>query len=245
MIRYLLPLVVRRLNCAGRTILLIGHLNNGQSRDFPLSKNECQRILQGYPPFYRERVQTYQGGQFPYPEMANGGIRRGGWVVAVAFSRTLPTAAYIAQQYSNGNGFHSSCCRVRDVITKVIKRGFLTSLSIESACRSLERMCNERSGSAYPEGIDCPDLQRILGEKSFRQITTEQCAFAVDLFNGLDSLTVQQTTTLRPLLIPILAAAVTGVCEVYQYVNNQGCQMEQGVLDLFLKNPTIYLEDCT
>lgn len=127
--------------------LLIGHLNNSQSRDFLLTKNECARILQGHPPYYRERVQTYRGDYFPYPEMANGGIRRGGWVVAVALSPTLPTAAYIVQQHSDGRGFDSTCCRVRDVVEQVIKRGFLESLPIKSACRSLETMCDVKSGS--------------------------------------------------------------------------------------------------
>lgn len=201
-------------------------------------------ILQGYPPFYQEEIVPYANdGSFSYPDMTNGGIRRGGWVVAVALSPREPTRMYITQ--TGDVAFDPSCCRVRDVVERVISPAFPGSTSVSSALACLSRMCNLQTGSGYGESISCDDLRRSASECLFRSIfSVQDCEFAVSLFDHLDPLSQQQISRLRPLLVPVLAAAIVGVRDVYQYVNNTGVRMERQISAFFLENPMIYLSDC-
>lgn len=76
-------------------------------------------------------------------------------------------------------------------------------------------------------------------------LTAELCVFAINIFNRKERLSQEDCQRLRPILVPILAAAVHGVHIVYQYVNNESTELERGAQALFMENPLVYLSDCT
>jgi hypothetical protein len=58
------------------------------------TKKETEKILDGYPPYYAETLRLVNGSHIPHPIQTVEDIYRGGWIVAVGLSRTLPTVSH-------------------------------------------------------------------------------------------------------------------------------------------------------
>ena len=239
-----------RLNKTGLEVreyatILVGHIESDfECYQLRLSKNECSQIIMGYPPFYREECKTYEGVKFPHPSMEHGGIRRGGWVIALGLTDAIPTAVYAS---SMRFCFDEACCRVRDIVCDYLQPNF-DGPSFDIAKQLLQFMCANRSGSgALSSDILPPGKLRELVTKGkcSHGLTAEQCVFAVNIFDRKERLSLEDRRQLQPILVPILAAAVHGVHIVYQYVNNESTKLERDIQALFVENPVVYLRDCT
>lgn len=225
--------------------VLVGHIEaEFECYQLRLSKVECRQIIMGYPPFYREECKTYEGVRFIHPSMEQGGIRRGGWVIALGLTDAIPTAVYAS---SMKPCFDEACCRVRDVVCDYLQHD-VHGDSFETAKQLLQFMCANRSGSGALSSERLPhgELRELVTNgKCSHGLTAELCAFAVSIFDRKERLSHEDCHRLRPILVPILAAAVHGVHIVYQYVNNESTELERGAQALFVDNPLVYLSDCT
>jgi hypothetical protein len=68
-----------------------------------LTKFEIDRIIEGYPPFYREQFETTGGVMLPFPTKHSGHMERGAWVLSVGMTTSSgPTPClYNMQQISH------------------------------------------------------------------------------------------------------------------------------------------------
>jgi hypothetical protein len=225
--------------------LLVGHIETDFEDFHPrFSKYECTQIVMGYPPFYREECETYEGVKFPHPSMERGGIKRGGWVIAVGLTDTIPTAMYAS---SMKLCFDEACRRVRDVICDYLQRDF-DSDSFKMAFGILQYMCANQSGSGALSSDLLPHgrLRNFITKgQCSHGLTKEQCVFAINIFDRKERLSMKERDNFKTILEPILAAAVHGVHTVYQYVDNQNTELDRDSQALFLENPIVYLRDCT
>jgi len=222
---------------------LIGHIE-ADVKDYHLclSKHECTQIIMGYPPFYRKMCKTYDGVGFPHPSMEHGGIRRGGWVIAVGLTNVLPTGVYAS---SMKLCFDEACCRVRDMVCDYLHQG-IDDNNFDVAKKILQFMCANHSGSGAFALLGQCELENLVRNRRCGDgLTSEQCIFAVSIFDRKEELSMEERGNLESILVPVLAAAVLGVHSVYQYVNNGGTELERDAQALFFANPMVYLRDCT
>jgi hypothetical protein len=61
------------------------------SNRIELTKKELEHILDGYPPWYSESLILANGNSIPHPIKSMEDVARGGWIIAVGLSPTLPT----------------------------------------------------------------------------------------------------------------------------------------------------------
>lgn len=115
--------------------VLVAHLRGQFKQErVQYTKAELTVLMDGYPPWYRERVVCAHGPSMPFPIRNDADINRGGWVIAVglADSKTRkPMALYTfpnladhqtdGSYYARTNGSHLRIAvqRVHDILKNV------------------------------------------------------------------------------------------------------------------------------
>ena len=193
----------------------------------------------GYPPFYRALCVTYDRTAFNHPDMDHSGSRRGGWIIDAGLTHPIPASLYAG---SMSRQFHESCCRVRDIVCDYLLPHFSGEIG-EEAASVLRYMRVGESGSGAYSRIS-GELRELTVGRCSQGLTAEQCVFAVSIFDHKETLSETERLILHPIVVPVLAAAVRGVHDIYQYINNESVKMDITVQALFLENPVVYLVDC-
>lgn len=67
----------------------------GPSGDFSVYKREMEKILEGYPPWYRTQLKLPNIGNMDHPIQSAKDIRRGGWIIAIGFNYVKPIAHHL------------------------------------------------------------------------------------------------------------------------------------------------------
>ena len=232
--------------------VLVLHLRgNFRTERVNLTKHEVQMMLQGYPPFYREVVTLKHGPYVPHPIRDERDIERGGWIIAAGFSdNTLPLALYtLPNQAEDSNDsyiyrqnaipFRNAVKRVLAVLTDIILVKFPED-QVRDVIKAVDHMVVNGTGSGVPI------FSRSSGVPggSFHQLTGQQCALAMKIFNDFRPLTMEQENQLRPVLSQVLNAAFRGSYDVIQYLKDTGRQLVLPKLLKDYRHDPIYLRDC-
>ena len=217
------------------------------------TKAELTALMDGYPPWYRERVVCAHGPTMPFPIRSDADIFRGRWVVAVGLieeSERKLMALYVAPNlgdvqpdgfyYARTNGSHlrKAVQRVLEILENIGEH-ILNSPELTVTIKAVRYMFYSGTGSGFERHLP----GRSIAGGSISQLHAAQCMFAMTLFNGMVP-TAADIQTLRPILAPVLQAAFNGCYEVIQYLKDTGIRL---VLPQGLGNDwsrKIYLRDC-
>ena len=193
-----------------------------------LTKYELERMLDGYPPWYRDNFVTWGMVNLPFPISGLSDVSRGGWIVAVGLMNDgirsqAPLALYRCQDEpeepgfrNNGVVYRKAIARCLEHITRNIQPHFPNDVNVKAAVTMLEYLLQEKTAS----GIPCP------GELSARRnasspiphLRGSDCRFLMKNFNNFRELDVQsgEKGRLEMILLPAMAAVVHGATEVVQ-----------------------------
>ncbi len=227
-----------------------------QERRSRLTKSELERLLDGYPPWYRETFTTHAGTvRLAFPTASEADVARGGWIVAVGLMDTsLPAQAPLAVYTcpagseperpafrSNGVVFRSAIARCRDHIINSIQPHFPGDANVAAAVSMLEHLIVEKTGS----GIRSPGQFGEMRSRSspLPHLSGPDCRFIMKDFNRFQPLDVTDVARYTSILLPAMAAVVHGAYEVVQYLKDVGVELrvppEFGSLD-----NEVFLKDC-
>lgn len=234
--------------------LLVAHIRGHLKQErVQYTKAELTALMNGYPPWYRERVVCAHGPSMPFPIQNDADITRGGWVVAVGLTdsdKRKPMALYtvpnLADQQTDGsyyartNGLHLRIAvqRVYDIL-KNLREHISNNPKLDAVINAVQYMIETNTGS----GVERYLPQRTVNGGSIAQLNGVQCKFAMTLFNGLVP-TDADIQNLHPILAPVLQAAFDGCYEIIQYLKDTGMRL---VLPQCLGDDwsrKIYLMDC-
>jgi hypothetical protein len=233
--------VTLRAHCG----VLVAHLRgNIRAERVNLTKHEIQMMVQGYPPYYREKVILEHGPCLPHPIRDSRDIDRGGWIVAVGLSTTIPLALYTYPTEKIFNGFRpfqKAVQRVLDVLQDVILKNFPLDNNLQDVIRAVGYMV--RSGTGSGVGNHGVPQEGVPGG-SLTQLNGQQCTLAMKIFNDFEPLTVGQDNQLRPILAPVLNAAFLGTYRVIQYSKDIGMHFHLPKLLEEHRHKPVYLMDC-
>ncbi|KAI0131659.1 hypothetical protein F4776DRAFT_671640 [Hypoxylon sp. NC0597] len=195
-----------------------------------LTKVELQRLLSGYPPWYRETFVTRANIELPFPISSERDIGRAGWIIAVGLmccgaNSNRPLALYRSPDEpenpkwrQNGRMFRQAVARCRDHIQENIAPHFPGSQDVIDAIVALNHMIDKLTGSGTPTGnLGLPE--RTSGIPHLRYA---DCKFVCDNFNEYCELDTSAAARFEPILFPVMAAAVHGAYEVVQYLKDVG-----------------------
>lgn len=231
----------------------------GQSKPstLGLTKLELKRLMEGYPPFYREKVVTSYGPQFEFPISRPNDVRRGAWIVAVGFmdnrlrngmslycipfqSDSQPDGLYAGRQ--NGTVFRGAIARLAETLRSIRSRlSDVEAVDLNMVVKAVEYMVASGTGSGVEKFLP----GRVVREPAALRVvlTKRQLEEVLDIFKEVYP-TDEQVDVLRPLLKPVLQAVFNGTYTIVQYLKDTGFRL---AMPEELRGPNdmpVYLVDC-
>jgi len=227
-----------------------------QRRRGELTKSDLEKLLNGYPPWYRDRFTTRAGSvNLSFPIHGEADVSRGGWIIAVGLmdpdvQTQTPLAVYRCLQgsepeepqfRSNGVVFRAAIARCRDHIVKNIQPHFPADVNVAAAVTMLQHLIVEKTGSGIPSPGEFGE--RWSDGTPPPHLTGPDCRFVMRDFNRFKSLDGTDVARYRPILLPAMAAVVHGAYEVVQYLKDVGVELKlpPGCEDL---DSEVFLKDC-
>ncbi|KAI1375023.1 hypothetical protein F4677DRAFT_151367 [Hypoxylon crocopeplum] len=218
-----------------------------------LTKAELERMLSGFPPWYRETVTTRAKIELPFPISSERDVPRGGWIIAVGLmdldlDRQKPLALYRCPDEpdeptfrQNGRMFRQAVARCRDHIRGNIAPHFPGNQDVADAIKALDWLVDQFTGSGMPEGRigRGPDHS----SRTLPHMRYSDCKFVCDNFNEYRELDAAAKARLQPILFPAVSAAVHGAYEVVQYLKDTGMELKVSP-ELLPLDRDVWLRDC-
>jgi hypothetical protein len=245
-----------KLSCERWNGIIFCHVQGSfPSRRVDLTKNELERMLEGYPPWYRDCFVTWAKFSLAFPIHNLSDVSRGGWIVAVGLMNTYiesqaPLALYRCQDEpkepefrSNGVVYRKAIARCLEHITRNLEPHFPQDVNVKAAVTMLSYLLTERTAS----GIPCPGQFSATRSSSTQlpQLKSSDCIFLMENFNKFRALDIQgkEKERLEGILLPAMAAVVHGAVEVVQYLKDVGIEFKfpDELADF---NQEVYLKDC-
>ncbi|KAI0840433.1 hypothetical protein F5Y06DRAFT_308737 [Hypoxylon sp. FL0890] len=217
-----------------------------------LTKAELERVLYGYPPWYRETFTTRANITSPFPISSESDIRRAGRIIAVglmscgsnrhkplALYRCLDKPEYMKSRWRNGLTFRLAVERCRDHIQKNIAPHFPGNRDVACAIRALSHLAVWHSSSGMPRdlGLKANDIDEL------PHLQPPDCKFVFDNFNEYRELDHRAKAKSEPILFPVMAAAVHGAVEAIEYHRRDGMELEIPP-ELLPLDREVWLRDC-
>ncbi|KAI3324364.1 hypothetical protein HD806DRAFT_66423 [Xylariaceae sp. AK1471] len=227
----------------------------GRCRDIrkALTKIELERMLSGYPPWYREKFVTRAKHEVPFPISDEKDIPRAGWIIAVGLmddnhKSQKPLALYRASNEpdepafrQNGGIFRQAVARCRNHIRDRIAPHFPGDQDVADALTALTWLIEQLTGSGMPEGElgrDSHHAARVVPNLRY-----SDCVFVCKNFNAFEALDANAQARLAPILFPVMAAAVHGAYAVVQYLKDDGMELKIPP-ELLPLDREVWLRDC-
>ena len=214
-----------------------------------LTKHELERMLVGWPPWYRQSFQTRSGITVPFPIASNSDIPRAGWILAVGLmdldqASQEPLALWRCPNEplesgfrQDGVTFRQAVRRCRDHIGRNIAPRFPNNHLINDALDILDHLIDDMTGSGVRQ------LLMIWAPRK-GHLSYSQCQLVFRMFNDFTVLSDTDKIMLAPILSETLAAAVFGAFEVVEYLNDRGMELRiPPELQPFHRE--VWLRDCT
>ncbi|KAH7305392.1 hypothetical protein BKA65DRAFT_520855 [Rhexocercosporidium sp. MPI-PUGE-AT-0058] len=242
----------------GETGIITAHVHGIiPDRQKRLLKSEVQRMLDGYPPWYREVLTTRAGVEFDFPLDSADKAYRGGWIIAVGLRNAkdvrlepLPVYRCYGEKPNpdwrqNGLLWRRAVYRCYEVLERFILPlpKFQHDINIELAIKSLKYLWEEKTGSGM-ESIVCRSQLRGPDDLPDRgHLTGGQCFLAMRIFNEFRELSDEEVEGLGKILVPVLTAVVWGAFEVIQYLKDTGKELyiPENLGDF---DTEVFLRDC-
>ncbi|KIM38520.1 hypothetical protein M413DRAFT_447749 [Hebeloma cylindrosporum] len=212
---------------------------------------EIDRLLRGYPPFYRE-VLSCNGMRVPSPIRTDRDVSRGGWVIGAGLSFTNPIPVYVDTFHKGstvrGEVFWTALTRVKAVLENNIRLIYLDDASISqrinAVINGLTHIINEKTDS----GLDHACEDSGLMSYTARILTQEECIRAMRIFNesyrldndGLANL----KRRLQPMILEVLKAALMGAKACIAYVKDPGRELDSIIPAILVNSERVFLQGC-
>ena len=217
-----------------------------------LSILEVDRLLRGYPPFYREFLNC-NGMQVPSPIRTDRDVSRGGWVIGAGLSSTNPIPVYVDTFHKGstfrGEVFWTALTRVKAVLENNIRLLYLDDASvsqrINAVINGLTYIINEKSDSGLPRAMQDSGLMSYTP----RILTQEECIRAMRIFNESyrldnDGLT-KLKTELQGMILEVLKAALIGAKACILYVKDPGRELDSNIPAILANSGRVFLQGCS
>jgi len=248
-----LEIEASRHNESGEVLVHISLLPNQLNHFFQrnLSILEVDRLLRGYPPFYRE-VLNCNGMRVPSPIRTDRDVSRGGWVIGAGLSSTSPLPVYVDTFHQDstvrGEIFWRALTRVKAIVENNIRQLYIDdaplSQRIDSVIRGLAYLINEKTDSGLESVLEDSGLMSYTP----RILTQEECIRAMRIFNesyrldrdGLANLKTQ----LQGMILEVLKAALMGAKACASYAKSPGRELDSKIPAILLNTERVFLQGC-
>lgn len=243
--------------------VLVAHLKGclaEHKAPIKLTKNELQKMIEGYPPLYRETFQVRPSARpkpYPIKELRDAQVR-GAWIIAAGIAGSidmampiyfdpLPAGSHNELDPCNGLG------KPNNPITRVIQTLKLIQTAFSSASTNdkkniqvvidaITNMHGTRTESNVYSFIVGTDLHSAVSIT----LSGQQCDFVLELFKanvtGKSVLSVTEKIQLEPILLQVLHVALWGTIRVVRFYkdNENRCKIP----DFLKKHDVVYLRGC-
>jgi hypothetical protein len=228
--------------------VVISHLESTGAIGYAMmKKQDIGGLLEGYPPWYRQVFWSRANIEIPSPITESRHVPRGGWIVAVGLmglsrrgQRPLPvyrvTEELMQLRFEGHNAYYYAIKRCRNRVRDAISPRFL-GIDAQFAEESLSYLVSQFTESAMPH-------RGWFKGQPEQHLTRPECCFAMDLFSNMQPLSNDEIARLRPILFPVLAAAVNGAFEVTDYLKDHGKELRIPD-ELQPDEKVVYIRDCT
>jgi len=204
-----------------------------------LTKNEMDRILDGYPPFYREDMSSKTDKlplDNPLRDVTDG--RRAGWIVAIELAGLAPVNFYVDNDESHKCiGYpptvQQALRRVLDILSKDIELEFPENNDVQAAIKTIQYIvdtCSESDRSRY----------MTAALKKHTSMKRDLANRVIQLFNRYSPLNDSEPELVHSNLLEVLRAAVWGSCRVVRYFQDVSVWIPLRAMT----QEMIYLKDC-
>jgi hypothetical protein len=190
-------------------------------------RNEMELILQGYPPWYQNPLSLPNNRYIPHPILHPSDLSRGGWIVAVGLSPTVPVAPDFMDRDSDGRVVIVDRALDRMVhCLETLEKAFPEEQSVSTAHRLMQYVRFIRRF-----GYSGSYLNALFRHSNFEQgrqrwyafrestegLTNQQIGTAMQVFSRYTPPTNDDITELRPVLKTALRAALVGTHQVLSH----------------------------
>ena len=222
--------------------LVTGHVGPAQ-RILVLEKIEIERILDGWPPFYRQSFKSSEGDfTLESPLISRDQVRRPGWIVAIGLGRVQPTDLYLAQKGEEPL-FRFAISRVRKMLEDQFKVEWPDHKVIASTIRKIDNIVKygtsiEKDQMTWvASGMDTVSYPT---SKAGPYLSKEECQTLIRVFHDM-VISASDKDTLDSKLDIFMDRLLTGVTVALKY-SSTGRRME--VPPVLQGDKIIYLRDC-
>jgi hypothetical protein len=194
-----------------------------------VSKLEMELILQGYPPWYQNPMQLGRGREVQHPILDESDLSRGGWIIAVGLSPTLPITRH----------FWTKADKLK-IVDRALNRIVACFANIELAypgnpavakAHTVAKLVQKSSKSGF--GYSGSHLMMLYREHGFDALITsalrgstelvedlsdEQAVTAMNVFSFDEKLAQDQVAILEDRLEIVLQVCLLGVFKVLYHL---------------------------
>lgn len=216
---------------------VICHLKQ-PNRILHLTKDEIDRMLEGWPPFYRSSFESPEGYILQSPITSYEHLKRPGWIVAIGIGRLQP-----ADICTNPDVFKIASNRVEETLKGAFLDAWPGDPTIIKAIDTMQAM-QEKGSAAYPSGYErqpVSSTNTIKYPSEVLHLTKEQCIAAMQVFHNM-GINEDQKRILEPSLREVLLRVCVGLAAVLDYTD---CHERKLVVpELLQGDKIVYLRDC-
>ncbi|KAH7165370.1 hypothetical protein EDB81DRAFT_779078 [Dactylonectria macrodidyma] len=213
-----------------------------------ITKNDLRAIASGYPPFYRQLINTNSGVEIAHPTQSMRDIHHPSWLLAIGFC-SFTITPLVLYDTRKSLAYSEACDRILETVER-LQRQFSPAANatrkqlLDVAVKVLTRMNSYRTGSGAETVTRGTNLLSDYGTIG-RSLNAPDILFAFKYFDKYkdEELSRYDSERLDSLLEEVLRAAVHGVFTWWQYVNNHGHEVPGWLLDDRVRLNPIWLED--
>jgi hypothetical protein len=214
-----------------------------------LTKKEVERLIMGYPPFYREKLQIRPGGSITVrPIRSEEDVPRGGWVIAAGFSNTKPVPVYMDVRKhgkrTRAGVFWKSFERVKAILQGPISQAFPDNDDVQRILAGVTFMLEKETDSGGHSFLSESSISGL----DLSTLSQDQYVTAIKIFNQPPRLSSTDLEKLREELAPILGvtlkAAFLGVHNCFVYMKNAGRELNVMLPEGLHSTSKVYLQGC-
>jgi hypothetical protein len=232
--------------------LVVAHLGRAEKSLPDLTKVDIERILAGWPPFYRETFTSLEGHRLASPVLTHDHVRRPGWIIAIGLAHIQPTDVYIDSQAIDGDRskslFPYAIRRAQRVLDVHFEREWTGHQAVARTRAAVDNMLHHGqsaelvlAGAALAESntIAYPDRSR------YTDLTRSQCEALMRVFQTM-AVNAEDKAILDPVLEACMHRIEAAIAVALKYSSTnrvlrvppalrgdrvvylRGCQMESG-----------------
>ena len=205
--------------------ILVAHVKGPlRPQRLTLTKSEIEKLLSGYPPFYRETLFLSNGEPLNFPIHQDGDIERAGWIIAIGLAPVEPLALFIAEadldsdtEYSRKHGrlYWRAIDRVIEVLDKHIFPEFPENTHQRAQIINTIRDLQDAKDSGTTSGKRRTNSTPV-------QLGKQQAEMLIKIFNEFRPLESHEKCGITEILGCVLNVAVIGSFRVIDYLKNTG-----------------------